>query len=161
LRRVSALPGVQQAALAEAGPLSSRAEVETVDAPVDAPVHAPVKAGVDAVTRDFFDALGIPLVAGRRFGSSDTPDWRRVVTINEAFVRALFPGVNPIGRHFRQASSGKDMHREYEIVGVVADTHYYDVHAAPRPAFWHAMAQRPPYMPTLHVRTSVADTGPI
>ncbi|SPF56912.1 conserved membrane hypothetical protein [Candidatus Sulfopaludibacter sp. SbA4] len=53
-----------------------------------------------------------------------------------------------------------DKTRVFEIVGVVADTHYYDVHGDAPPGVWFAIQQDTPYMPTLHVRTTSPNTGP-
>jgi len=47
------------------------------------------------------------------------------------------------------------------VVGVAATTHYYDLHAAPAPAAWIALAQETPYMPTLHVRSDAVDTAAV
>ena len=42
--------------------------------------------------------LGIPIVAGRGFNSSDTETSRKVAVVNESLARKYFPGLNPIGR---------------------------------------------------------------
>ena len=44
-------------------------------------------------------------------------------------------------------------------MGVVGDTHYYDVHKASEPFVWLSIAQISPYLPTLHVRTNTSDTA--
>ncbi len=121
-----------------------------------------MKAGVDTVSREFFDTLGIRLVAGRLFSASDTPHAPAVIIINQALARALFPGASPLRRRLR-ASSSHDvtLEYEYEIVGIVADAHYYDVHRVPQPMLWIPIEQGTPYMPTLHVRTPASDTAPI
>lgn len=49
--------------------------------------------------------------------------------------------------------------RPSEIVGVVKDLHYYDIHAAPQPAAWFTYQDDAPYMPTLHVRASGSDAA--
>jgi hypothetical protein len=51
--------------------------------------------------------------------------------------------------------------RQFEIVGLVSDTHDYNVRTQPAPAVWFAIQQDTPYMPTLHVRTAAADTGSV
>jgi len=45
------------------------------------------------------------------------------------------------------------------VIGVVGDSHYYDIHQTPGPAAWFAFQDFAPYMPTLHVRISNSNTG--
>ena len=79
--------------------------------------------------------------------------------MNQALTVALFEGRNPIGQHLGWSDDRQA--RRFEIVGVVDDTHYYEIRTAPQPAVWFAMGQIPPYMPTLHVRTIASDTSAI
>jgi len=153
IRRVSALPGVEAAALAESGPLGSRLESEEVQVPG----HDTFRAGSDRVTPGFFDSVGIPRIAGRDFDARDKPGSPLVVIINQALARSLFPNQNPVGRTLRIPSGKQD--GDYVIVGVVADARYYDVHKKPQPFLWLSMGQNAPYMPTLHVRTNTPDTA--
>ncbi len=51
--------------------------------------------------------------------------------------------------------------RSRSWVGIVADTHYDDLHTDPAPAAWFAIQQDVRYMPTLHVRTSDNDAATI
>src|SRR5436190_9206527 len=69
----------------------------------------------------------------------------------------LFGNANPLGRSIR-LTQDKGV-RPFEIVGVVGDSRYYDIHIAPQPAVWFPFQDFAPYMPTLHVRTSRADKG--
>jgi macrolide transport system ATP-binding/permease protein len=147
VRRVSALPGVQSAALAEEGPFGSR----PASTEVQVPGLGPVEAGDDAVTPGFFDTIGIPRIAGRDFNAGDDQHSPLVAVINQDLARNLFPGRNPLGRSLDVGSGSRI--RRCVIVGVVAATHYYDVHAPLEPFVWVPIAQNPPYMPTLHVRT--------
>ena len=154
VRRMSVLPGVRSAALAENGPLGSRTDSDAVAVPGQL---QPVRASSDIVTPGFFDTVGIPRIAGRDFDSRDRLGAPLAVIVNQALVRDLFPNQNPIGRSIKVT-----LEREqgtYEIVGVVTDTHYYDVHKAPGPFVWFSMMQVTPYMPTLHVRINTADTA--
>ena len=153
VRRVTALPGVHSAALAENGPLGSRTSADMVQAPgLD-----PILVASDSVTPGFFDTVGIPRIAGRDFNAADKPGSQLVVVINQALARALFPNQNPVGRILKIPVGKQD--GEYEIVGVAADTHYYDVHKASEPFFWFSIAQISPYLPTLHVRTNTSNTA--
>lgn len=155
IRRVSALPGVASAALAEAGPLGSRASSDTVQAAG----HDPIRAGSDSISPGFFETVGIPRIAGRDFDAGDKPGSPPVAIVNQALARTLFPNQNPLGRSLRIPMGKQD--GNYEIIGVVADTHYYDVHKTPGPFVWRSIGQISPYIPTLHVRTNASDSADI
>jgi predicted permease len=70
--------------------------------------------GIDAVyvAPGYFDALQIPLLAGRDFNASDGPNSRPAAVVNRAFAEKFFPGQSPIGHSFNKGVT---------IVGVVAD----------------------------------------
>src|SRR5579871_4106017 len=152
-RRMSALAGVQSVAFAENGALGSRTDRTMVEVRGE----SPIRAGYDSVTPGFFDTAGIQKIDGRDFDGRDSLGSPLVAVVNQALARGLFRNQNPLGRSLSVVADGKK--KTFEIVGVVADTHYYDVHKGPGPFVWFAMAQVPPYMPTLHVRTSARDTA--
>lgn len=68
--------------------------------------------GAVYVTPGYFDALQIPLLAGRSFMLSDGPATQPVAIVNQTFARKFFPGINPIGHALNKGAV---------IVGVVAD----------------------------------------
>jgi macrolide transport system ATP-binding/permease protein len=65
------------------------------------------------VTPGYFDALQIPVIAGRAFTDADSPDAQQVVIVNRTFARKFFRGANPMGRY---------LNKNMLIVGVVGDT---------------------------------------
>jgi len=67
------------------------------------------------VTPDFFNALQIPVLAGRVFNDGDTEESATVAVVNASFAKEFFHSTEVVGRHFR---SGKTV---YTIVGVVGD----------------------------------------
>jgi putative ABC transport system permease protein len=72
-----------------------------------------------AVTPDYFQTLQIPVKAGRAFTDYDNLQSTKVVIVNEAMARQLWPGENPIGKRF---SIWRDEKFPREVVGVVGDT---------------------------------------
>jgi predicted permease len=76
------------------------------------------------ITSHFFDALRIPVMAGRSFRVSDAAGTQPVAIINEQLARTYFKGENPIGQHIRVgAAMGPGFEDSVrEIVGVVGDT---------------------------------------
>jgi predicted permease len=75
-----------------------------------------------AVEVDFFDALGVSMVAGRAFHAGDRSSDRPVVIVNQSFVRDVLGGRNPMGRRVRLAAARNDAPGPWqEIVGVAPD----------------------------------------
>jgi predicted permease len=64
------------------------------------------------VTPEYFHVLGIPLLAGRTFAESDTPESHPVAIVNASFALEYLGTINAVGRHLQPGM---------EIVGVVAD----------------------------------------
>jgi predicted permease len=148
VRRVSGMPGVQAAGVAEYGPLGSRTSERQES--VEAQPGRAVRAEVDWVSGGFFQAVGLPRIAGRDLTAADAPGAPRVVVVNRSLAHALFGDANPLGRGIRltHVADGPT----YEVVGVVGDSRYYDVHGAARPTLFFAFQDAAPYMPTLLVR---------
>ncbi len=153
VRRVSSIPGVQAVALAETGPLASRrATMRVLRSNRDT-----IIANADDVTPGFFDAVGMRFIAGRDFNDTDSPTAPRVAIINATLAHQLFADDQPLGRTI-ELPAGRTTLR-CEIIGVVADVHYHDLHIAPAPTIWQTYQSGAPYMPTLHVRTTGGNTG--
>ena len=72
------------------------------------------------VTKDYFSATGIPLLAGRPFDARDNTNAPAVAIINEALAKRYFPNQDPIGKIIRIPNSNKPgPGRPRQIVGVV------------------------------------------
>src|SRR5207248_1009340 len=85
-------------------------------------------------TPGYFDALGIPQLAGRDF-SNEVADGPRVAIVNKAFADRLFPGVNPIGQHV----SGGGW--TYEIIGIVGNAKSRTLGENTRPILYRSLDQ--------------------
>ncbi len=122
LQEVRSVPGVETAGLTDALPLGDNFgwRVWTVSARegvTDSGTRAnPLTRMIDD---RYFSAMRVAVKAGRGFTSDDRPSSERVVVINEALARALWPDVDPLGRVLR--ASGRD----YRVVGVVNDVRYF------------------------------------
>jgi putative ABC transport system permease protein len=114
---IAAVPGVRAAALGSAGPLFGGAEtggVAIAGRPAFAPSAMPTVQWFN-VSANYFDALGVRLLRGRRFTAADTAKAPAVALINETLARRFFAGEDPIG----QRVTVND--HPAEVVGVVAD----------------------------------------
>jgi predicted permease len=127
VQRMAALPGIHSASFAAMTPISGAAGrlFVTVDG-VDERPEDRRRVSLNGVAPGYFETLATPFVAGRDFQAADAGG-PRVAIVNQAMARYYFGASNPIGRHFtleRQA-------RPIEIVGVVADAKYLDLHETP------------------------------
>ncbi len=119
-RAFSALEGlaeVEHAGAAAVTPLTGNnwtVGFERDDRPVPAGERPP-DVGWQAATSGYFQALRIPLRAGRLFDDRDRSATIAPVIISEEIARRFFAGENPIGHRLRGGDNG------LEIVGVVGD----------------------------------------
>jgi len=152
LDRIGALPGVEAAALAERTPFAinynrNNLFIEGRHQPGD------MKGFITDATRvtpAYFSTLGVPIVQGRNFTSSDTPTSPGVVIVNESFARRYWPGESAVGKvvHTRSIDGPA-----FEIVGVVADHKVSTVGEKPTPYVHYAYSQRPSAGETIIART--------
>ena len=87
----------------------------------------------NVVTPGYFQALGIPIKAGRDLRWNDWGGSRKLCLVNEALVKEYLDGNNPVGRLIAQ---GEKKDPDMEIVGVFGNARYDDVRGAiPRQVF--------------------------
>lgn len=148
--RVRAIPGVTQAAVANALPLANgfNSSFNIPLARVEG-LTPPEKGFVDAVswvavTPGFFETLGISVRAGRHLSGEDTGSSTPVAVVNETFARRHFANENAIGKRiwlgWRVLGPGHD-DASYEIVGVVADIRDVRLQTAPRTTVYVPLPQ--------------------
>src|SRR5947208_2078500 len=68
----------------------------------------------------YFAAMGIPLLRGRVFDSTDGPNAPPATVISQALAQKYFPGTDPIGKHIQFGNMDGD-ERLLEIVGIVGN----------------------------------------
>lgn len=156
LRRVSRLPGVRSAALAEVGPSRGWCCPIAVSAPGRGGSGPEARLLVDnnAVTPGFLDTLGIPLLRGRGFRDSDDAGARRVAIVNEALARRLWPTGEALGGILE--ADGET----HELIGIVANTHASRPREGPIPYVYFAYRQRDLVGARLYVRVD-GPTAPL
>jgi predicted permease len=87
----------------------------------------------NAITPGYFDALRIPIKAGRDVTWDDWGSVQEKCLVNEALVREYLKGENPVGRLMAQ---GRDAKPNIEIIGVFGDARYEAVRGTiPRQTF--------------------------
>ncbi len=140
LRQVQATPGVMSAAEVEIAPVSGNGWDEFIDVPGN---HVERKlANVNAATADYFRTLQIPILAGRTFADSDTPQSPAVAVVSEAFAKRFLGTGNPVGKTFGDRQDGGQPDKIYQVIGVAGDTKYYDLRETITPIIYLDNAQR-------------------
>lgn len=84
-----------------------------------------------AVSASFFDALEIPVRAGRTFATPLGSD-RDVVIVNEVLAQALWPGTTAVGQWLTDTADG----RPRQVIGVVGTVVTTRMGEAPRPSLY-------------------------
>ena len=142
LDRIMALPGIQSAGFTTVRPLQGNWDfnmsVELANHPK--PQHsAEANAQARATTGDYFQTMGIPLLRGRLFTSTDSAAAEPKAIVNHAFVQRFLSNENPIGQQVRYNDAGN---RQWStIVGVVADSPQKTLGQPPLPEIHYNLAQ--------------------
>ena len=139
LQRLREIPGVMSASAASGLPMQGDwLIVFTPEGP--APSQLPVATNT-LVLPGFFEAMRIPLRAGRVFNENDTKGTPGVVVINETMARKHYGNANPVGRQFKWGPRDSPGPLS-EIVGVIADVKTRTLDEEPMPAVYHAVMQQ-------------------
>jgi ABC-type antimicrobial peptide transport system permease subunit len=91
----------------------------------------------------YFSALNIPLLRGRMFDASDSPNAPHSAVVSQSLVQKYWPNENPIGQTIQFGNMDGDL-RLLHIVGVVGDVHDYGVDQRPVPTIYGNALQRLP-----------------
>jgi predicted permease len=142
--RLSALPGVTAVGGATTVPTSPLGP--DFDRPVwpEGSTEDPaqrVPASVRMVTPGYFPALRLRVTEGRAIDDRDRPDAPRVLMVNEALARRLWPAGRAIGQRLVVDYSTSGTY-PYEVVGVVGDVRFGGPRSAPKPEVYLPHAQR-------------------
>jgi predicted permease len=163
LARITALPGVDFAALSNRAPLDASTPTLRVTRQPGMDGMTDRTAGFEAtyhiIGGAYFDAVRMPLAAGRSFDNRDRAGATGTAIVNETLARRLFERVDVLGERFTLiAGTATERRREIsgtvEIVGVAKDAKYRTIGEAPQPHLYLPLDQH--YGPgmTLLVRSS-------
>jgi predicted permease len=138
--KVSAIPGVESAALATRVPMQLNANTWEIWVPGR---HQPGAHGdtvqVTTVSPEYFRTMGVGIVEGRAFTADDRADTPKVAIVNETLARTVWPGQSAIGKIFRTRGG---VGPAFEIVGVSANHKVLTLSEAPTPFLQIPRAQR-------------------
>jgi predicted permease len=116
------LPGVRSAGAVRCLPITDRCHIRnSLYAEHDAEGRRREAGGVviNTVTQGYFEALEVPLLAGRGIERLDHEDRNGAVVISASVARELWPGADPIGERFQSGIEGSGSW--LTVVGVVGD----------------------------------------
>ncbi len=139
--RLAALPGIQWATLSSDTLLANELD-NTCFRPGGRPLtndRSKDMAMVNVVGRDFLQAMGIPLLAGRTFSAADTRTSRKVAIVNKTLAHKFFPNQNPIGKTFEP--SCEEESEPVEIIGISADARYNTLRDEPPATYYFPYVQ--------------------
>jgi predicted permease len=149
-RQVSALPGVQNVAIASSVPwrdanglgagfqfsVEGRRKENGEDDP---------RGKLRSISPGYFAALGIPLVAGRDFEDTDRDGSERVVIVSQTLAQKMFPNQDALNRHLTWTDPVMKFiglsPEPRRIVGIVTDIDDENVNPAPAMLVYHPADQ--------------------
>jgi len=154
---LQAVPGVISAGTVDILPLqpgnTTRVNVEGDPIP---PPGQELQANIRVVSDNYFQTLGVPLVSGRMFDSSDKANGPQVVIIGKMMADRLFARRSSVGRRLKYASIEAP---PLNIVGVVGDVKITGLDQETRPVIYFPFRQNPSTFANLVVRTNADPTA--
>ncbi len=169
LERLRALPGVEsigQAATVPYGILSLGKDVyragELPKGNTEDPqaVAKHVGARYNSVSEDYFKSVGLPILRGRAFSSSEAElgAGSPVAVIDESLARRLWPDENPLGKRIQFGGDEAKNSSEIEVVGVVPPVKYNLFEEPAEPFVYVPFGQR--YQSGMNIHMKIAARGP-
>ena len=140
VKAVRVIPGVESATSAMLVPFGGSTwndDVITEGSDKDAGV-----AWINYLEPGYFKTIGTALLAGRDFDDRDTATSAKVAIVNQAFVRKILKGADPLGKQFRIHEPPGKPRPLYEIVGVTGDNKFQDMHEEFLPFMYFPASQQ-------------------
>lgn len=156
IRRVEALPGVEEAALCNSAPPTPAGVMFRLTVYGRPPQQGPATmVRVQAVNADYFRALRIPLVQGETFAAQRGVGAAPVVVVNRALVREHLADESVLGTKIKLGGPESPL---LTVVGVVDDFKNAGLGAGPEPEVYYPYEQFP-LLDSMYllVKTAAAD----
>jgi predicted permease len=127
LREIRRLPGVEHAGITPRIPFGGGYSDSVIIAEGYAmsPGESFISPSKIEATPGYFEAMGIPLLKGRRFEETDDGSAGNVVIVDERLSRKFWPDADPLGKRMYTADTAEDLLSPgpnvtwYRVVGVV------------------------------------------
>ncbi len=157
LRRMTAIPGVQLAAITSALPTIAQKNINGLvieDRPAES--SRDLKAEVIQVSPDYFKVMQAPLVRGRFFSEGDENGKEPVAIIDETTARHFWIDRDPIGRRLRAGNPGA---KWVTVVGIVKDLKNDGLDVSGVPHIYTSIYQFPSRAMSVVLRTALPPTA--
>ena len=135
LERVRGLAGVRAAGLARDLPLSRSSRRRFAVQGYEPRLNEDMELVINVVSPGYFEAMQIPVRAGRAFDARDGGGSAPVVIVNDILAARFFAG-DALGKHVTEGSG-----RSLEVVGVVQSHKYVTVQEPPAATVYYPLAQ--------------------
>lgn len=142
--RIATAPGVRAVTYSTNGLFAGSESGDAIIVPGFSGTDRDRLALEDYVGPNYFDVIGIRVLAGRGIEEQDTPTSTRVAVVNEAMVKHFYSGNNPIGRQF-MIDDPAEIKKPITIIGIShnAKDHGSGIREDVRPRFYLAFQQTP------------------
>ena len=159
VKHISGIPGVESAAAAMLIPFGGETWNDNVI--TEGSAEDKGSAWINYLGPGYFHTIGTSLLAGRDFDDRDTATSVKVAIVNQAFVRKMFKGVDPLGKRFRIHEPPGKPRPLYEIVGVTGDNKFQDMHEEFKPFMYFPAPQQEKSSPDdqILIKSSLPVTG--
>ena len=138
LERVRALPGVRSAGGVSSLPMNKAGVDYETEVFIDGYVsEKPPEIDFRLASPNYFETIGVRLIAGRDFQASDDARGAKVAIVNEAFVRTFGASLQKRVRIFCEQCDA------FSIVGVVGDTRHDGLDQPVKPEIYVPYTQSP------------------
>jgi len=137
LERVRALPGVTGAADTSIVPVRGFGWINNV---VVGGKESDTFVLESNISPGYFRTTGTPILLGRDFDERDNQQSPKVAIVNEEMAKKLFGG-DALGKTFQIAADRGEKRYDFQIVGVVRNTKYYDLRENFQPIAFYPEAQ--------------------
>ena len=148
---INSLPGVRASGTVNILPLQGGNTTRFLVEGDPIPPEQGIEANIRVVNENYFQTLGIPLIAGRMFDNRDNANSPGVVIIGKTVADRIFAGRDPVGRRLNYSSfpGQADL-----IVGVVGDVKIAGLDEAIKPVLYYPFRQAPSMATNLVLRTT-------
>ncbi len=134
LDRIAMLPGVRNVSTTDHTPFRGKWTSGFTAAGTE---HAEerFRSGFNNVGPGYFRTMGIPIVAGREFASTDDQQAPKAVVVNEHVAEQVWPGESAVGKTISRGE------REWTVIGVAKNAVYYEIGEDTEPQTYHPFFQ--------------------
>ncbi len=159
------IPGVEKVAVTSALPVTASAgRVDfRIGGQSDVPEGQQLETRHYIVGPEYFQVLGIGLIKGRAFLTSDSNTAPLAVVVNETFEQRFFPDQNPVGHRILVDPKAPGGRASSEIVGVVGAVRDFIGQNNFEPQIYECFLQRPVPAMTLVIeaKTDLVSLSPL